>query len=1014
MRHPHLPTFINNRNRFTRPCVFALAAGLAMSSAMAAEIDKANNSDNLNLTTSWVGGVAPGTNDTATWNNTVTGPNTTVLGASAAWLGIKVTNPGGSILVNADGSTLTNGSVIVPHNVGVDMSAATADLTLSNNFIVSGPQTWNIAPGRTLLLGGSFTRNEAGVIFFNFPDTTSTVIITNGSTLAGTGVTNAPNAMLGGLSAFGNNFFGTINDVDFAALTPAPGGGFQIVPGSTVGGLYVPNGTGNNDPGTVNVMDFTTDDAAAFGQRASNTRTWSGMRFNQPQLNALFVYNGMNAWQINIPSGLKVTINNMLITNYVGSSPVVFNNGAATGGTVGSVHVASGGAQDFLIYQNNPAAPLVFQPNVNIVQQGSGSLVKMGVGTMIIQSPAIGYTNQTRIYGGTLMVDTAGGLSTSPISVYAGTLAETSGTISRSPTVIFTGATNSINLNTNGGTVLDNSNLTFNAGTRLQFVYSNSIVPSATVPALMITNGSTTTLTANGSVGVDIICGNLSVGQFPLIKYVGTVGGTGGAAFTLGNIEPHSSGYISNNIGNNSIDLVITNVTQPLTWTAGNATWDTTTANFKDKLGNPATYQEIGVLGDSVIFDDSSAGASPITVTLNSTVIPAGVTFNNSAKNYVVSGPGSINGLGSLTKSGTGTLTLSTTNGFTGGLNINNGSLVFNTLTNLGLSGINFNGGTLTYAPANVDDISTRAVTLGANGGTVNDGGNTLIFTKPIGNNGAGSFTKSGSGSLTLTGTNLYSGKTVVAQGTLALGVNSFIRNSSGIIVNSGATLDTATSAVGLTLNGATQQQLSGIGTVSGTVTAGASTSISPATNGVIGTLNITGDLIVTGGTLQMDVSTGTRDIINVAGNVQLTSGAPQLNVTGTLPNGTYKLIQYSGSLNSGSGSSGNLTLSGFSQVGQTGFLIDSTPGEIDLFVGPAATDIITWSAGGTTWDLAGTVDWLKGATPWSFTNGDAVTFDDTGAPTVTLSTSVRPGSITVTNNTVTYTFRGWHRHRRR
>src|SRR6185437_13414859 len=123
------------------------------------------------------------------------------------------------------------------------------------------------------------------------------------------------------------------------------------------------------------------------------------------------------------------------------------------------------------------------------------------------------------------------------------------------------------------------------------------------------------------------------------------------------------------------------------------------------------------------------------------------------------------------------------------------------------------------------------------------------------------------------------------------------------------------------------------------------------------------------------------------------------------LPNGIYKLIQFSGGLNSGSGSSGNLSLTGFSQPGQTGFLIDSTPGEIDLFVGPAASDVLTWSPTGSTWDLSGTADWLKGATPWAFTNGHIVTFDDTGAANVSFQIGVRPSSVTVTNNTVNYVF---------
>ncbi|MGH7951973.1 MAG: beta strand repeat-containing protein, partial [Limisphaerales bacterium] len=65
-----------------------------------------------------------------------------------------------------------------------------------------------------------------------------------------------------------------------------------------------------------------------------------------------------------------------------------------------------------------------------------------------------------------------------------------------------------------------------------------------------------------------------------------------------------------------------------------------------------------------------------------------------------------------------------------------------------------------------------------------------------------------------------------------------------------------------------------------------------------------------------------------------------------------------------------------------------------------------TWGDGsaGTTWDLLYTMDWLNGASPWAFTNGDSVTFNDTGSPTVNLQTALRPGSVTVTN-TVTYTF---------
>jgi hypothetical protein len=49
--------------------------------AQAATIDKTNNVDNLNLTTSWKGGVMPKVNDVARWGSFVAGPNASGLSA---------------------------------------------------------------------------------------------------------------------------------------------------------------------------------------------------------------------------------------------------------------------------------------------------------------------------------------------------------------------------------------------------------------------------------------------------------------------------------------------------------------------------------------------------------------------------------------------------------------------------------------------------------------------------------------------------------------------------------------------------------------------------------------------------------------------------------------------------------------------------------------------------------------------------------------------------------------------
>ncbi len=82
----------------------------------AATIKKANNTNALNTTTSWGGGVVPGASDIALWESTVAAANTTTLGADLTWQGIKISttaagggNVGGLVTINGT-NTLTLGA----------------------------------------------------------------------------------------------------------------------------------------------------------------------------------------------------------------------------------------------------------------------------------------------------------------------------------------------------------------------------------------------------------------------------------------------------------------------------------------------------------------------------------------------------------------------------------------------------------------------------------------------------------------------------------------------------------------------------------------------------------------------------------------------------------------------------------------------------------------------------------------------------------------------------------------
>ena len=128
---------------------------------------------------------------------------------------------------------------------------------------------------------------------------------------------------------------------------------------------------------------------------------------------------------------------------------------------------------------------------------------------------------------------------------------------------------------------------------------------------------------------------------------------------------------------------------------------------------------------------------------------------------------------------------------------------------------------------------------------------------------GGFALTKTGSGTLTLEGTNSYTGATTISTGSLSLGSTGSIATSSEIAIASGATLDVS-GLSGWTV--ATGQKLSGAGTVAGNVTV-------DGTHAVSGAQTVTGNLAY-GGTSVFEWS------LNEA---SVTTGFDQVTVSGAL-----------------------------------------------------------------------------------------------------------------------------------
>lgn len=115
--------------------------------------------------------------------------------------------------------------------------------------------------------------------------------------------------------------------------------------------------------------------------------------------------------------------------------------------------------------------------------------------------------------------------------------------------------------------------------------------------------------------------------------------------------------------------------------------WDTTTINWLNGASGDQFYNL-----DLVRFDDTSTNGN---VAIVGTVLPATVLVTNNVLNYTIGG-GVLAGFSSLVKNGSGTLTLNSSNSYSGGTFVNGGTLQFvNNYFAGGTGPITLNGGTL-------------------------------------------------------------------------------------------------------------------------------------------------------------------------------------------------------------------------------------------------------------------------------------------------------------------------------
>ncbi len=198
------------------------------------------------------------------------------------------------------------------------------------------------------------------------------------------------------------------------------------------------------------------------------------------------------------------------------------------------------------------------------------------------------------------------------------------------------------------------------------------------------------------------------------------------------------------------------------------------------------------VSGSITLGTDNTAGGTNGTLHFDSsfnlettraiTLMEGGGTIDT--QGYITNIDQTIAGTGTLTKTGSGTLTLNATNSYIGGTVLKEGVLGINSDSALGNSSSRLVMYDTTTLQLNGDVNSNRAVTLAGRPSsimTINTQANNGTFNGNI--DGLGSLVKTGSGTLSLYGNNLYQGLTVLQEGVLGINSDSALGNSNSRLV---------------------------------------------------------------------------------------------------------------------------------------------------------------------------------------------------------------------------------------
>jgi fibronectin-binding autotransporter adhesin len=708
----------------------------------------------VNLTTA----LAPGsvTVSNSALNYTFNGAGS--LGGSS---GLQKSGSGTLVIDNSGANTFSGGVTISGGTLQIGNNDTAGSLPASSildngNLVFANSGT--ITEGNNISGSGSFEQAGAGgtLVLSGANSFTGNVVVTNGSTLQ-MGSSSALGSASGNLVVANGSTF----DMDGNSINKP-----VEVSGSGVGGSGAITDSGGAVYSPALTVTLTGDTTFDYPNRwdfaSGSTLSTSGNSYN-----LTLVASGYFQWQ---NTTLDPALGNINLTSgqlgVVGSTTFGDPNHTLTISSSGTL-VFYGGPysqinkivdfQDGNIDNNSGnnimTGQMTLEPgfcsfNINggtsltisNVLSGSGVVyLNGGTGTLTLSGNSPSFSGGVSLYKGGVVLD---GTIGSGITSLSGTVISGKGVATG--LVDVSGSLQPGDQNV-AGTFGANGGLTLESGATLTSGLSPTISGNNDLVAVA------GNLTANGNtIFVNPTGGTLQNGVYPLITYTGSLSGS------FGGVQTVSSSVYTLTLTNitttspQQIAVIVSGSPSLLVWNNGgnNGEWDFSSLNWSNLVTHAVQLFDNP---DTVVFNDTilnaATPATNIDIGSGQIVSPAVIT-NNSTVNYTLSGAGTISGATSVYKTGTGTMTINTVNGFNGNTTIAGGAVQVNNVSGLGST-----TGTISVS-------NGATFYLNESGGY--PGGDSGFTTKPIVLSGAG---VNGKGALQIIGNPVYNDSSTFGLG---------------------------------------------------------------------------------------------------------------------------------------------------------------------------------------------------------------------------------------------------------